>query len=99
MFISEVAISMSLLSSLFFFGGAPILDLLTTFTTPLSPLDYLMGNEGTYKMFGDSPATIFTDMDIENDINILGLILQLILILIGKSMLMLPDTEPRKCLI
>jgi hypothetical protein len=38
------------------------------------------------------------DIDIENDIDIdiLGLILKLILI--GKPMLILPDTEPRKCL-
>ena len=36
------------------------------------------------------------DMDIENDIDILGLILKLKLI--GKPMLILPDAEPRKCL-
>ena len=40
--------------------------------------------------------TLTLTLYIENDIDILGLILKLILI--GKPMLILLDTEPRKCL-
>jgi hypothetical protein len=55
--------------------------------------DTILGNEGTCVTWGDIGVTRFVDMDREYDD-----ILILILILIGNPMLMLPDTEPKKCL-